>query len=158
MAIYFQGKKISRMGALTEPSTYDADTPPVDVQLGAVYYAQGERRTGSGKAFEFAEYGSKVMSKITDNNGVERYGAGFSNVKDNANVVFVTPSTNGDIILQGKYLVSIGGDEVKLGDNHSTENGELVAYYDGKRMIVYLTEHSAKTTILRFFVGKDNHI
>ena len=157
MAIYFQGKKISRMGALTEPSTYDAQTPPTDVQLGAVYYAQGERRVGTGKAFEFAEYGSKVMSKVTDSNGIERYGMAFK-YDNTTNVVFIAPSKSGDIVLQDKFLVTIeGNEEIKIANNY-TAGGELRAYYDDERLIVYLTEHTSKTTILRYFVGKDNNI
>ncbi len=157
MSIYFQGKKISRLGALTEPSTYDANTPPADVQSGAVYYAQGKRCVGTGKAFEFAKYGSKVIRKITDNNGVQRYGASFG-VGENANVVFVAPSKTGDIVLQENYLVTIQeGTEVKIANNHTT-GGELKAYYDGVQLMIYLTQYSNNPTILRFFVGKDNHI
>lgn len=162
MAVYLIGDKNKPHKAhytsvLTEPSSYDAHTPPVDVQLGAVYYAQGERRVGTGKAFEFALYGSRVITKITDSNGVERYGIKFG-AGANTNVVFVAPSKTGDIVLQDKYLVSMeGNEEVKIADNY-TAGGELRAYYDNERLIVYLTEYTGEPTILRYFVGKDNAI
>ena len=54
MPIRFQGKKISRMGALTEPSTYDADITPENMQRGMTAYAQGKKIVGTGKCFEFA--------------------------------------------------------------------------------------------------------
>lgn len=157
MPILFQGKHISRMGALTEPSTYDANTPPVDVQSGDIYYANGKRCVGTGKAFEFAEYGSKVVKKITDSNGIERYGIAF-NYDNTTNVIFIAPSKTGDIVLQDKFLVTIeGNEEIKIADNHSAE-GELRVYFDNERLIAYLTEYSGEPTILRLFVGKDNHI
>lgn len=162
MAVYFIGDKNKPHKAhytsvLTEPSSYDAHTPPADVQLGAVYYAQGERRVGTGKAFEFALYGSKLFSNITDSEGNLRYGASFV-VGENANVIFIAPSTVGDIILQRTYIVNIKNGEItNLGDNHTT-GGELNAYYDKDRVIVYLTDFLQKETILRFFVGKDNAI
>lgn len=162
MAVFLIGDKNKPHKAhytsvLTEPSSYDAHTPPADVQLGAVYYAQGKRCVGTGRAFEFALYGSKVIRAITDSNGVERYGVKFG-AGANTNVVFVAPSKTGDIILQEDYLVSISeGEEVTIAENY-TAGGELKAYYDNERLIVYLTEYTGKPTILRYFVGKDNHI
>ena len=157
MPILFQGKHISRMGALTEPSTYDANTPPADVQLGDIYYANGKRCVGTGKAFEFAEYGSWVVRKITDSKGVERQGVTFD-FDDTTNLIFVAPSNMGDIVLQEDFLVSmVENSEVKIADNHTT-GGELKAYYDNERLIFYFTDFSSNPTILRFFVGKDNHI
>ena len=162
MAFYLIGKdnkadKAHYGGVLTEPSSYDAHTPPVDVQLGAVYYAQGERRVGTGKAFEFAEYGSKVVEKITDSNGIERYGITFW-YDNTTNVIFVAPSKTGDIVLQDKFLVTMeGNEEIKIANNYTVE-GELRAYFDNERLIIYLTAYSGKPTILRYFVGKDNHI
>ena len=72
--------------------------------------------------------------------------------------MFVAPSANGDIVLQEKYLVSITqGKDVKIAKNHTT-GGELRACYDEDRLLVYFTEFSGKSTILRYFVGKDNNI
>ena len=162
MAVYLidednKAHKAHYVSVLTEPSSYDAYTPPADVQLGAVYYAQGERRVGTGKAFEFALYGSKMFANISDSEGEKRFGVTFV-VGENANVVFIAPSTSGDILLQSKYIVDIkNGEIVKLGDNH-TAGGEINAYYDKDRVIVYLTNFTNKRTILRFFVGKDNAI
>jgi hypothetical protein len=155
MALYLDGK-IHFVGALTEPSSYDADITPENMQRGMTAYAQGKKVVGTGKAFEFAEYGSKVATNITDSNGVKRYGFKLD-VGANANVVFVAPSKTGDIVLQNKFLVTITeGEEIVIADNYSA-GGELRAYYD-ERLIVYLTEYTGKPTILHYFVGKDNAI
>ena len=162
MAVYLidednKAHKAHYVSVLTEPSSYDAYTPPADVQLGAVYYAQGERRVGTGKAFEFALYGSYLVRKITDSEGIVHYGVTFI-VGENANVIFLAPSTTGDTVLQQNYIVDIKNGEVsKLGNNQTT-GGEVNAYYDKDRVIVYLTDFSQKRTMLRFFVGKDNAI
>lgn len=156
MSMYFLGGKVHHVGALTEPSTYDADITPENMQRGMTAYAQGIKVIGTGKAFEFAEYGSKVATTITDSNGAKRYGFKLD-VGANANVVFVAPSKTGDIVLQNKFLVTIiEGEEIAIADNYSA-GGELRAYYD-ERLIVYLTEYTGKPTILRYFVGKDNAI
>lgn len=162
MAVFLIGKgnkphKAHYTGVLTEPSSYDATTPPTDVQLGDIYYANGKRCVGTGKAFEFAEYGSKVVKKITDSNGIEHYGIVFK-YDNTPNVIFVAPSKTGDIVLQDKFLVTIeGNEEIKIADNYTTD-GELRAYFDNESVIVYFTKYSGKPTILRLFVGKDNHI
>ncbi len=157
MSIYFQGKRISGMGALTEPSTYDADITPENMQNGMTAYAQGKKVIGTGKAFEFAEYGSKAVRTVTDNEGIERYGVKFA-VGEGTNVVFLAPSATGEVVLQTNYLVSLSeGTTTQLGVNQ-TSGGEVYACYSEGYLTVYMTEITQKKTMLRLFVGKDNAI
>ena len=160
MSLFLGGKKYKGVTLTGDRAleTYEENTPPPeDVQSGRIYFANGNRFVGSGKAFEFAVYGSKTVKKITDSTGKVINGVSFK-VGEDANVVFVAPTDTGDIVLQEEFLVSIERDKtVKLGINHTT-GGEVLAYYDKDKVIVYLTEFSQKTTILRFFIGKDNAI
>lgn len=157
MSFYINGSKVGRLGVLSEPPTYDADITPADMQLGTTAYAQGKKLVGTGRAFEFASYGSRAVKKIVDSQGVERYGI-FFDIGEHVNVLFIAPSVDGDVVLQTNHKVDISSDRtVKLGNNQ-TSGGEINAYYDVNRVIVYLTNFSQKNTILRFFVGKDNHL
>lgn len=161
MAVYLIGKgnkphKAHYTSVLTEPSSYDAHTPPTDVQLGAVYYAQGERRVGTGKAFEYAEYGSRLVKAITDSEGNVYYGITFD-YDEQTNLVFIAPSVTGDVVLQQTYLLSMSkGEILKIGKSQT--GGDLNIKCENNRLIVYIADFSKKRTILRYFVGKDNHI
>ena len=155
MALFLDGVKINSFSI--GPDTSPGDLVPEDMQLGRIGFSQGKRVVGTGKAFAFALYGSRVVKKITDSEGNVLYGTDFK-VGENANVIFVAPSTTGDIVLQSNYIVDIAsGEIVKLGVNHTT-GGELMACYDKDRVIVYLTDFSQKPTLLRFFIGKDNQL
>lgn len=155
MALFLDGVKINSFSI--GPDTSPGDLVPEDMQLGRIGFSQGKRVVGTGKAFAFAQYGSRVVKKITDSEGNERYGA-FFDVGENANVIFISPSTTGDIVLQTNHMVNIeSGEPVKIGENYTT-GGEVLACYDKDRAIVYLTDYSQKPTLLRFFIGKDNHL
>lgn len=155
MALFIGGTKVNSFSI--GPDTSPGDLVPEDMQLGRIGFSQGKRVVGTGKAFSFALYGSRVVKKITDSEGNVLYGTDFK-VGENANVVFIAPSTTGDIVLQSNYIVDIAsGENVKLGVNNTT-GGEVFACYDKDRVIVYLTDSPKKTTILRFFIGKDNHL
>ena len=161
MSLFLGGKKYKGVTLTGDRAleTYAENTPPPeDVQNGRIYFANGNRFVGLGKAFEFALYGSKVVKKISDSNGNQYYGVTFDDVSENANIIFVAPSSTGDIVLQTNYLATISnGEKTKLGKNHTT-GGEIMACYDKNRVIVYLTEFSQNPTIIRFFIGKDNAI
>lgn len=159
MSLYFGNKKIGNIGITNGIGldTSDADITPVEMQHGRIAYANGEKVIGTGKCFEFAVYGSYAVRKIIDSEGKERYGVIF-HVGENANVVFVAPTIYGDIVLQENYIVNIkNGEVVKLGNN-SSSGGEINAYYDKDKIVIYLTNFSQNKTILRLFVGKDNEI
>lgn len=150
-------KKIKGIFIQNAPNTYDADITAPDMQRGKTAWVKGKKVVGTGKAFAFAEYGSYLVRKISDSEGNERYGVSFG-VGENTNVVFIAPTSDGDIVLQENFLVNIKNGEITtLGINHTT-GGEINACYDKDRLIVYLTAFSKKRTVLRFFVGKDNAI
>lgn len=155
MALFVGGVKVNNFSI--GPDTSPGDLVPEDMQLGRIGFSQGKRVVGTGKAFAFAEYGSQVVKKTTDSKGNELYGVSFK-VGENTNVIFIAPSTIGDIVLQSNYIVNIeSGESVKLGVNHTT-GCDLIACYDTDRVLVYFTAAPQKTTFLRFFIGKDNHL
>lgn len=157
MPIRFQGRKISRMGALTEPSTYDADITPENMQHGMIGYAQGKKVVGTGRCFEFVQYGTKVVREITDFDGSVKHGISLD-IESGANLVFVASSTIGDSIAQTTYLVNMAeGVTEKIGQS-LTDGGDLYASYKNGRLTIYLSNEPKERTMLRLFVGKDNEI
>ena len=157
MGLYLKNTKLGGLTVTNEIGldTYDADITPENMQHGTSAYAKGKKVIGTGKAFAFAEYGSKLVKAFVDSNGIERYGFACY-VGENTNIVFVAPSTTGDIILQTEYKVSINaGEETSIAENNST-GGKVKAFYDKDRVIVYFTDFSQKRTIVRIFIGKDN--
>lgn len=157
MPYYIGNKKIKKVGVLTEPNSYQTTITPADMQMGMTAVSKGKVITGTGKAFEFVQYGSKIITSIIDKNGVERKGVTFD-YDNTTNLVFVAPTTSGNVILQEDYLIKLveGKETIIASDN--TTGGDLRAYYDGERLIMYLTQPTDELTILRFFIGKDNHI
>lgn len=157
MSYIVNGVEVKQIGVLTEPNSYQTTITPADIQMGMTAISKGKVITGTGKVFEFASYGSRVIDVIVDNNGVERYGTTF-NHNNTINVIFVAPSPVGDIFIQDEYIVSISkGDDVIIAYDQTIEC-ELRAYHDGERLIVYLTKSPNEPTVLRIFVGKDNYI
>lgn len=158
MPAFLQGKRISRMGALTEPSTYDADLTPVDMQLGKTAYVQGEKITGTGKCFEFAEYGQSSIYPIFDENYNMKYGF-LIEVGNGANVVFLSSTTDGDIVVQDVFTVNETkeGEAVKIGENKTTLTDINAFHLDGF-LVIYCVDIADENTSLNFFVGKDNTI
>lgn len=157
MAIYFQGKKISRMGALTEPSTYDADITPENMQHGMTAYAQGKKVVGTGKCFEYAVYGARQLQSLKDEDGNNRYGFSIYAVTE-PNIIFLASTENGDIVLQSSHIVDLADNAVAVvGINH-TSSGEVTASYSDNRLKIILGNTENQSTRLRYFFGKDNMI
>lgn len=157
MPYYIGNKKIKKVGVLTEPNSYQTTITPADMQMGMTAVSKGKVITGTGKAFEFASYGSRVMESITDENGIKRQGTMFR-CDCTTNVIFVAPTMYGNTILQDQYLVNLSENTETIIASDNTTGGDLRAYYDGEHLIVYLTQPSDEETVLRFFVGKDNAI
>lgn len=157
MPYYIGNKKIKKIGVLTEPNSYQTTITPADMQMGMTAVSKGKVITGTGKAFEFASYGSRVMESITDKNGIERQGTTFK-YDSTTNVIFVAPTMQGNTVLQDQYLVNLlDNTEVTIATDITT-GGDLRVYYDGEHLIVYLTKPADESSVLRFFIGKDNHI
>lgn len=157
MPYYIGNKKIKKIGVLTEPNSYQTTITPADMQMGMTAVSKGKVITGTGKAFEFASYGSRVISPIIDKNGIERQGTPFD-YDSTTNVIFVAPTMDGNVILQDQYLVNLSENTETIIASDNTTGGDLRVYYDGERLIIYLTQPTDELTILRFFIGKDNHI
>ena len=156
MSYIVNGIEAKQVGVLLEPSTYDTDTSPVDVQNGAVYYAHGERRVGTGKCFEFAVYGKLVFSTVTDEKGNEKYG-GKIYAGDNSNILFIGPCAGDTLTLQTILVIPEENVAVKIGENKTT-GGSLYAYRTGDKVCIYSTETNDKKSQIFYFVGKDNEI
>lgn len=155
MSYIVNGIEAKQVGVLLEPSTYDTDTSPVDVQHGAVYYAHGERRVGTGKCFEYAEYGFSRVKEVEDENGDVKYGLSFATDDEN-NILIISPMSNGDTIVQTNFLLSKEG-TTQIGEN-LTAGGNVYAYSTGKSVVIYFENISETKTRLLYFLGKDNEI
>ena len=153
MAIYMDGKA-HFIGALTEPSSYDADLTPVDMQHGRTAYVQGKKITGTGKCFEHAEYGYSRVSEVEDENGDVKYGLNIT-INPESNILILSPMLGGDVIVQTNFFLDEG--VTKVGEN-ITAGGNVYAYYNGKHIVVYLESISSAKTKLLYFLGKDNEI
>lgn len=157
MSYIVNGVKAKKVGVLLEPSTYDTDTSPVDVQHGAVYYAHGERRVGTGKCFEFAGYGSGKIQLLQDEDGNKKYGLSIVS-KGKPNLIFLSSTDTGDVILQTNHIVDLAGDTpIVIGTNYSA-SGKVTATHKNGRLIIYLENTESQSTRLRYFYGKDNEI
>lgn len=158
MPIRFQGKKISRMGALTEPSSYQMTATPEEMQRGTTAIVKGEIVEGTGKCFAYAEYGQESVYPICDENGNERYGFMIEQ-GCNTNVLFVSTTTDGDAITQDVHIIgeTQGGKAVKIGENKTTLTDMFAFQLDGV-LFVYGVDIANADTAFNFFIGKDNKI
>lgn len=137
--------------------TYAQNTPPPeDVQHGRVYFANGEKLVGTGKAFEFAEYGLRKVDLLTVSEGVERYGIEFEEGAG-TNVILISPD-KGDAFFQTSHLVTLSENEpFEIGKN-LTAGGEIYALQSKGHLKVYFTKLQDGESRLRFFIGKDNEV
>ena len=159
MSLVLNGAKYSKITLTGDRAleSWQADITAPEMQKGRTALVKGELVVGTGKAFEFAEYGTMLVSPVVDSEGVTKYGRRFP-IGEDTNVIFIAPTDTGDIVLQTDFLVKIGkGDTVSLGKNHST-GGEVYASHDGEYLTIFLTDFSKEKTLLRYFVGKDNEI
>lgn len=157
MAIGMGGKVYNTVSVLTEPNTYDADITPENMRHGMTAYAKGKKVTGTGKAFAFVNYGEGQLQKLQDEDGNERYGFTiFSKIEPN--LIFITPTETGDIVLQTNHVVDMKTYKpIAIGVNH-TASGNVIAIYKENRIKIYLENTQDNLTRLKFFCGKDNDL
>lgn len=157
MSYIVGGVKAKKVGVLLEPSTYDADITPENMQHGMTAYARGEKVVGTGKCFEFAGYGSGKIQLLQDGDGNNKYGLSIIS-KGKPNLIFLSSTGTGDIILQTNHIVDLAGDTpVVIGTNYSA-SGKVTATHKNGRLIIYLENTESQSTRLRYFFGKDNEI
>ena len=148
--------KIKGIFVQNAPNSYQTDITPVEMQRGKTCVSKGKVLTGTGRAFEFAEYGLQKVDLLTVSEGVERYGIEFD-IGAGANVILISP-TKGDTFLQTKHLVTLlEGKPIEIGQNLST-GGKIYAVQIEGRLKIYFTEIQDDESRLRFFIGKDNEL
>lgn len=136
--------------------SWQADITAPDMQMGKKALVKGELVVGTGKAFEFAEYGIRKVDLLTDSEGVERYGIEFE-LREGTNLILIS-SAKGDTFLQTKHLVSLSeGIPLEIGTN-LTAGGEIYALQSKGYLKIYFTETQDSESRIRFFVGKDNEL
>ena len=148
-------KRIKGVFIQNAPNTYDADITAPEMQRGKTAWVKGKKVVGTGKAFERAGYGTRRVLRTTDLAGNEKYGISIA-TDTPPNILFLAPTTTGDIPLQTTHLLELPKNEaVTIGINQST-TGEVKAFYDGERFCVYFEDIENTKTKLIYFYGKDN--
>lgn len=156
MSLKYNGMKIRSVTLTGDRAleTYDSDLTSIEAQHGRTFYVKGKKVTGTGKCFEYAEYGYSRVTEVKDENGNVKYGIKMNTDVIN-NVLIISTMLRGDKILQTNFLIS--EDVIKIGEN-LTAGGNIYAYYDGGSVIVYFENISSEITTLLYFLGKDNEI
>ena len=152
MSLYAGGMKIGKVIGL---ETYEGNITSPDMQYGSIGFAKGQKVVGTGRAFALAGYGGGKVQTVSDENGNIKYG--FSLFMATApNIIFLVPSTVGDISLQTEYAVDLANEKVcSIGINY-TASGEIFVFYKQKRLTVYFANMQNKATEYKYFYGKDN--
>lgn len=160
MPLVFGGKKYKGITLTGDRAleTYAENTPPPeDVQRGRVYFANGQKLVGTGKAFAVAGYGTRKVQSVLDENNNKRYGITIF-TEPAPNLIFITPTTSGDIVLQTKITVNLEEEAVEeIGTNH-TSQGAVRAFYKNDRLTIYLEEIENVNSKINYFYGKDNKL
>lgn len=154
MALFVGGVKVNNFSI--GPDTSPGDLVPEQMQYGLIGYAKGKQVVGTGKAFAAAGYGRGKLSMMLDENGNEKYGISiFTRIAPN--VVFIAPTTTGDMVRQSKYSIDLeNGTPVEIGENQ-TATGKIYAIHNGNRFNVYFENIEDTTTKINYFYGKDNN-
>lgn len=144
MKMFYGGVPVNSMKVKHyEVSTNDATLKPSDMQAGVTAYAKGQKVTGTGKSFEFANYGAVYTNvplvvptvinivEISSLNYPVQLSIALSNMK---NVDFSSIQTIGSIVIDGTaYPITV-----------VVSNGKM-------------TISCEKTLKLEIFYGKDNY-
>ena len=156
MPVHLGNTKYKGVFIQNAPNSYQTDIAPTEMQRGKTCVCKGEVLTGTGRAFEFAEYGLRKVDLLTDSEGVERYGIEFEN-SAGANVILISPA-KGDTFLQTKHLVTLlEGKPIEIGQNLST-SGKIYAVQIEGFLKIYFSEIQNNESRMRFFFGKDNEL
>lgn len=127
-----------------EMNTNDATVVSSDLQAGVTCYARGQKVTGTGKSFEFAQYGNVETNLpliIPSAINIVEIASTVYPIKstivlnDMKNIDFSTPQTIGNIIV----------DNVEFPVVAMVDNGMFTLSCD-------------QTTTLQVFYGKDNYV
>lgn len=163
MAVFLIGDKNKPHKAhytsvLTEPSSYDADITPENMQRGMSAYARGKKLIGTGKCFEYASYGRQALDLIFDEVGNDKYGFIIEG-GGKSNLIFLTTTSDGDSINQDTYKLNNMEDNVacRIGFNR-TSKGEIRAFCLEGFLFIYFSDIPDLNTQITYFTGKDNKI
>lgn len=160
MAYIVNNKHIKHVSVLTEPNSYQTDIQPEDMQSGKTAVSKGKIITGTGRAFEFAKYGSEFVYPIPGENGEARMGVLIPE-PSKSNIIFVSSMSGGDIIAQDAYVIDLSnGVPVKIGNNHTAKDGLVGVYviYSDGFLCIYTDDSTDSNTAFNYFEGKDNLI
>lgn len=145
MKMYYGGVPVNSMKVRHyETSTNDATLKASDMQSGITAYARGEKITGTGKSFEFANYGAiytNVATPIPSTiNVIEVASLDYPvqhliALNDMCNIDFSTSQAIGNVVIDGMaYPMTV-----------IASSGQL-------------TVSCEKTIKLEVFYGKDNYV
>ena len=157
MAYIVNNKQIKQVSVLTEPNSYQTDIRPEDMQSGSTCVSKGVIVTGTGRAFEFAKYGSLTVRPVLNENGESKFGIMIPE-QDGINVVFVSTCADGDAVSQDLFMVDICDQKVIQIGSNKTVSSALCAYYANGYLCIYCDEFSNTRTKINYFEGKDNLI
>lgn len=126
-----------------EVNTNSATVQPSDLQAGVTCFAKGRKVTGTGKAFEFAEYGVVATNvqrfvpsliNVVEITSLEHPIKMVTHLLDMDDVDFTTEQTIGIVVIDNvEYPITV----------------KVEGYI--------LTFNCEKTVTLEFFYGKDNY-
>ena len=160
MSLVFGNKKYNGITLTGDRAleTYAENTPPPeDVQRGRIYFANGNKHIGTGKAFAVAGYGNRKVASVLDENNIKRYGFSIF-VQPAPNIIFITPTKTGDIVLQTKITVNLDDETVEeIGTNYTSQSA-VCAFYKDNRLTVYIENIEDISSKINYFYGKDNHL
>lgn len=150
----FNGKKIKKVGVLSEPNSYQATLTPENMQCGMTAVVKGKVIEGTGKCFEKASYGERTTSLISDVDGNEKYGISIHTTV-RPNVIFIIPTTTGDIILQTNHIFELADNKATEIAINNTTLGKINVFYNDNRLNICFENIANTETKIKYFYGKD---
>lgn len=160
MGAYFGQNKLLRIGITNGIGldTSDADITPADMQNGKIGYANGKKVIGTGKCFEFANYGTATFDLIFDEHGNDRYGI-MMKIPSITNTLFISSIPNSDIVVQEVFNITEIEENkaVKVGTNFTT-NGDIFVFHSQGYIFIYCDDIQNTKSELNYFIGKDVYV